>query len=250
VKKSHHPKKNLLKLRSEYFRAALDGTWEESTTRIVTLDEENSDVFNLFVHWLYYKEVQFNTSCDDDDTDILLVEAYLFAERRGCFAFQNDMVDNIAKWWGMRDKGFSAKAIMLMFTETTPSSKLRRFTAEKAAWEGKVEDMLSQSEDSIHPEFAIAFYKAFLERITIAVVDLSYAVWSGGSHNFRCNMSGCGKSPDMALFEGSSRRIAESDQAPYQDRNIFCDRYHVREEKKVVKVSKVEDGIHHTETVS
>jgi len=234
----------LLKLESDYFRVALSGTWEESKTKTFTLVEENSDVFRIFVRWAYAQGFPFQTSDDEDDTDVLLVEAYLFAERRGCFRFQNEMIDNIAKWMGIKDKWLSAEAIKLAFTDTTSSSKLRRFIAEKTAWEGKVEDMLFQSEETIHPEPVIAFHKAFHERITTDAFDPSYTVCPGqshGHHNFRCNKSGCGKAPDMALTEGSSRRIAGSDQAPYLERETFRARYHVPTRKTAMETSKKED---------
>lgn len=227
----------------------MSGTWEESKTKTFTLIEENSDVFRIFVRWAYG---QFQTSDDEDDTDVLLVEAYLFAERRGCFRFQNEMIDTIAKWWGIlhiKDKWLSAEAIKLAFTDTTSSSRLRRFIAEKTAWEGKVEDMLFQSEETIHPEPVIAFHKAFHERITTDAFDPSYTVCPGqshGHHNFRCNKSGCGKAPDMALTEGSSRRIAGSDQAPYLLRENFCARYHVptfnKEDKPVEEFPTFENA--------
>jgi len=234
----------LLKLESEYFRAALNGTWEESKTRTFTLVEENSDVFRVFVRWCYDQGFQFQTLHDEDDTDVLLVEAYLFAERRGCFAFQNEVIDDIAKWWGIKDKWLSAEAIRLAFTDTTSSSKLRRFIAEKTAWEGNVEDMLCQSEETIHPEPIVAFHKAFHERLTTNVIDPSYTACPGqanGQHNFRCNKSGCGKHPDMALTEGSSRRIAGSDQAPYLDRANFRARYHVHAKTTAIETVNKED---------
>jgi len=222
----------------------LNGTWEESKTKTFTLVEENSDVFRIFVRWLYEQAFQFQTLHDDDDTDVLLVEAYLFAERRGCFTFQNEVIDDIAIWWGIKDNWPSAEAIRLAFTDTTSSSKLRRFIAEKTAWEGNVEDMLSQSEETIHPEPVIAFHKAFHERLTTNAIDPSYTVCPGqanGQHNFRCNKPGCGKHPDMALTGGSSRRIAGSDQAPYLDRENFRARYHVPTSKKVMETMNKED---------
>ena len=73
---------NLLKLHSDYFRAALEGTWKEAITKTFTLSDENPDVFNLFVHWLYHMKSDWSTASKDNDIEFLLVEAYLFAERR------------------------------------------------------------------------------------------------------------------------------------------------------------------------
>jgi len=222
----------------------LESTWEESNTRTFNLPEENCDIFGSFVRWSYGvgRERPFKTLNEDDDTDILLVETYLFAERQGCYDFQNDTVDSFAKWWGMENKERSAEAIMLLFSETPPSSKLRRFIAEKTAWEGKAEDMILQSEDTIHPEFAIAVYKAILERLTIAAIDPPYdacfGCTNGRPHFFRCRRSGCGKAPEKPSAAAGSRRIAGSDQAPYQNRKTFCDRYHTYEKSKTAEIDE------------
>ena len=46
-------REDLLTHYSEFFRAALTGGFKEAADKIVTLKDEDPDVFGVFVHWLY-----------------------------------------------------------------------------------------------------------------------------------------------------------------------------------------------------
>lgn len=47
----------LLTYHSPFFRAALNGRFEEATKREVRLKEVNKDTFEFFVHWLYHQRL-------------------------------------------------------------------------------------------------------------------------------------------------------------------------------------------------
>lgn len=227
----------LLKASSQHFKAALEGGCQEAKNGVFKLDEENACIFELFLDWIYHGKIYYTTKYLD--ADLLLVELYLFGERRGCAVFQNEVVDEIASFLGKGDCEMTPEAVFLLFSETTASSKVRRFIAEKIAWEGDAEKLLKQYREAaadVHPEFGLAVYGALLERLT---TDATYAVYTScgsskasststyHSHNFRCNLPCCGKTPEMALKGTSSKRIAGAGQAPYLKRAEFCSRYHI-----------------------
>jgi hypothetical protein len=59
----------LLVYHSAFFRAALTGRFREAKTKTVRLEEDDPDVFEFFLHWLYYKQLP---SCDKaDDKDLV-----------------------------------------------------------------------------------------------------------------------------------------------------------------------------------
>jgi hypothetical protein len=51
---------------SKSFRAALTGNFSEARYKTVKLADENADVFELFVHWLYYQRFLEKTAGDDE----------------------------------------------------------------------------------------------------------------------------------------------------------------------------------------
>jgi hypothetical protein len=185
---------------------------------------------------VYYGKISYDNTYLD--TDMLLVELYLFGERRGCTEFQNEVVDEIAAFMGNGDCELSSEAIMLLFNETTTTCKLRRCVADKIAWEDDVEKQLKryrETPESIHHEFAFSMYEAMLERMATTPASLSYTSCGGQEHNFRCPQSGCGKSPDMALHAFGSRRLAGREQAPYFKGPDFCSRYHIHSKGETCK---------------
>ena len=83
---------DLLIHQSSFFRAALTGNFAEADSKTVILADTHSEIFELFVHWLYYQ--RFPTSVDspellalwnDDDDDDLkstnLITLYIFCEK-------------------------------------------------------------------------------------------------------------------------------------------------------------------------
>jgi hypothetical protein len=189
---------------------------------------------------VYYGKIRYDKKYLD--TDILLVELYLFGERRGCTEFQNEVIDEVAAFLGEKDCEMTAEAIALLFNEATSNFKLRRFIADKSAWEGNALKVLQQSQDDtadIHSEYALAMYRAILERITTDAFFLAYSSCGPGifhkDHIYRCGERGCGKIPDMALDGAGSQRLAGSGQAPYLKRSEFCSRYHIHSKEETCK---------------
>ena len=85
----------LLTYHSPYFRAALKGAFKEAQDKTVTLESEDPQIFEFFVHWLFYKRFPNDSDCgeltgkwhndsaDDEDTTKLnnLIHLYVFYDR-------------------------------------------------------------------------------------------------------------------------------------------------------------------------
>ncbi|KAF1967691.1 hypothetical protein BU23DRAFT_573000 [Bimuria novae-zelandiae CBS 107.79] len=54
---------------SDYFRAALQRGFKEAETKTVTLKEEHSATFELFVHWVYHQ--RFPDASEGDDGQLV-----------------------------------------------------------------------------------------------------------------------------------------------------------------------------------
>lgn len=138
---------HLVKLNSAYFRKAFSGNWKEAVERRFCIEEENPQIFAVFVKWLYDGKVDYFHAAPD--ADVLLVECYQLGERLGVPAFQNEVIDSVAGLWEER-KNLSEEAVMLAFTESLPDCKLCLFIVEKMAWEQA--DELDLDLDLVHPE--------------------------------------------------------------------------------------------------
>jgi hypothetical protein len=44
---------SFLTMRSEFFRRAMNGAWEEADTRVVKLPEDDPDIFALYINYVY-----------------------------------------------------------------------------------------------------------------------------------------------------------------------------------------------------
>lgn len=83
----------MLKHHSEYFSAALNGSWKEAEENSITLNDIDPKTFEVFVHWLYIQKIATEGEVDDmletypsdehdDDPYItVLTKAVVFGDR-------------------------------------------------------------------------------------------------------------------------------------------------------------------------
>jgi hypothetical protein len=53
--------KTLLCQRSSFFQAAIAGSWTEAARNSITLEEDDSEAFNIFVYWIYRDHLPFSS---------------------------------------------------------------------------------------------------------------------------------------------------------------------------------------------
>jgi hypothetical protein len=57
----------LLAQYSKFFRAALTGGFKEAVDKVIKLEDSKPEVFEFFIHWLYYQRFPNNSAVDDKD---------------------------------------------------------------------------------------------------------------------------------------------------------------------------------------
>jgi hypothetical protein len=57
IKQTFRVHKDLICQYSPFFKAAFDGTFEESQTQTMRMEDVDTDLFGILVHWLYTKEI-------------------------------------------------------------------------------------------------------------------------------------------------------------------------------------------------
>lgn len=81
--------KDLLQVRSEYFRAAFGGSFVESATNELSLPDDDPEGFRCFVDWLYTGKLT------DNYDRAQLVRAWIVADKLMCPDMKNLIVDNM-----------------------------------------------------------------------------------------------------------------------------------------------------------
>lgn len=88
--------KGLLCSRSEFFRAALTGNFQEAEDQVVTLDDEDPEIFRRFNAWLYTDMVAEGAELQVTFLRALF-DLYVFAEKRIIPDLQNAVIDAIIR---------------------------------------------------------------------------------------------------------------------------------------------------------
>jgi hypothetical protein len=143
----------LLCEKSQYFTKALTGSFAESKTGIVKLEDVSPVVFKIVVSWLYYGKIIY-TVCDDgldvgpsfarfkslseslageadaEDTSTwpkqVLVELYVLSDRLGIKELSNNTIDALNSTLMRSTKSSAISHLEYVSSNTTAQSPLRR----------------------------------------------------------------------------------------------------------------------------
>ena len=128
AKKVWHLPEKLLKSKSTFFTAALQGGFAEGVSKSVTLPEEDPELFDNFVEWLF---VGFNQNAEwDGDT---LVFQWTLGDRLGCPLMQDDVMCKLIKY----NEAFHIEADTLekVYELSAPESRIRRFVIDQCLFD-------------------------------------------------------------------------------------------------------------------
>ena len=128
AKKVWHTPEKLLKSKSTFFVAALEGGFAEGISKSVTLPEEDPAIFENFIEWLH---VGFDQSTEWD-TDILVL-TWTLGDRLGCPLMQDDVMCKLIKY--NEDFHIEADTLQKIYELSTPESKIRRFVIDQCLFD-------------------------------------------------------------------------------------------------------------------
>lgn len=117
--------KKIVLLQSEFFQAALNGSFSEGIENKVVLPEEDNETFALFVQWLYSQTF----SCGFTD---LLLRAYVMGDRFGAFSFRQEVLNKVYQLNAMEPR-FTVEQVVWVADNTIPTSMLRTLTMDTVA---------------------------------------------------------------------------------------------------------------------
>lgn len=95
-----HVPSQMLKETSTFFTAALKGPFREAREKVITLDDEDVEVFKTYLVWLYYRHFNFQdldgVADDVAAQEMFLVHVYVFADKRGIPLLGNHAITLLA----------------------------------------------------------------------------------------------------------------------------------------------------------
>ncbi|KAL8724425.1 MAG: hypothetical protein Q9181_006826 [Wetmoreana brouardii] len=134
--------KALLSSKSEYCRAAFEGSFKEATVKRIHLTDEDPKYFSYYVLWMYDKALE---PADSDEVEGLDIDEYchlfVLAEKLESETLQNLVMDNICEHIKMsNDQYLAAKTVNFVWDRTLPGSVLRKLLVNIVAFEISVTD--------------------------------------------------------------------------------------------------------------
>ena len=157
--------KSLLTHHSKFFDAALNGTFAESNSRTMTMPEDSSDVFRLFVQWLYVGDFKIS------DVEAWL-EAWVFGDKTGNIAFRDcAMTKLINHHYGRVLRGAT---VATAYRKSVAGSKLRKWALDQFRWQqrdGELHDDVGDWVSVVENEtdFATDVTRAMIRRDYVGV---------------------------------------------------------------------------------
>lgn len=139
---------------SAYFEAAMKHPFEEKKTKIVTSDDESTETFRTFVHWLYtghllafIEDAPKGRTINQQEA----ITAWIFGDKRGASMFQNAAIN---AWRedavSFHRVGFDHK---LIYENTAPGVKLRKMYADTITCVSTFEYFKAENKDDLPKDF-------------------------------------------------------------------------------------------------
>ena len=137
----------LLCKHSLFFAAAAKKEWNEGQDRTVALADDNSEIFDLYVQWLYLSKILSRKPTTNEDTKKgdreleILVDAFIFGEKIQDGPFKDAIIDSMIMYTATPDRSgarwFPTKSTVDRAYEETPvGSPLRRLLVDFHVWHG------------------------------------------------------------------------------------------------------------------
>ncbi|KAL7936955.1 hypothetical protein V8C35DRAFT_332213 [Trichoderma chlorosporum] len=161
--KTFHVHKNLICHTSVYFETALKDHWQTSPSEPVALKEEDPEIFEVYVHWLYFGTLPVQNDkpgLEGNAEYVQLAKAYVLGDFLVDVNFKNAVMDTMfIKSHSMASDGRrphpAGPVIRYIYEKTPESSPPRRFLVDLFAYFGKAKWLEPKwiSEDDLPEQF-------------------------------------------------------------------------------------------------
>ncbi|KAL6824003.1 hypothetical protein V8C40DRAFT_247034 [Trichoderma camerunense] len=185
---------------SDYFKTAMKGHWETSTSGSITLKEEDPEVFEIYMHWLYFETLPVqndNPGLEGNTEYIQLAKSYALGELLQDTNFKDAVLDGILlKCRSNATDGQSwfpvGPAIRHIYDGTPESSPARRLLVDLYTYHGRG-DWLTDwaSKDDLPKQFLLDLAVETLETRACPPVPLSQVRGTCEYHEHQPDPNSC-----------------------------------------------------------
>ena len=180
----HLPEK-LLKSTSTFFTAALEGGFAEAISGNITLPEEDPDIFEYFVEWLYVGYDQ-EPAFEPDFS----VSLWTLGDRLGCPLMQDDAMCDLLQYYSM----YYIEEVTLkqIYKGSAPGSKIRQFAVDQCLF-----DLNQNDNESSYLQF-VNDSEDFAQQLAAAIVLLGSGDRINPCHDesqYLCAAKSCASKP-------------------------------------------------------
>ena len=130
--------KDLLTHDSDFFKAALNGTFAEANSRSISMPEDNPKAFRLFFQWLYFRDI---TLYDAEEW----LEAWVLGDKIGNIAFRDCAMTKLINHHELL--GISPTTVENAFNKSVSGSKLRKWAIEQLVYDSVVGSIYIHAEE-------------------------------------------------------------------------------------------------------
>ena len=158
----------LISRESEFFRAALNGSYEEARSGIIKLQDDDAGIVGLFVDWLYTRRLvrEIGDGTEKRSSIRSLIHLYIFAGARLVPRLQQDIANQLAKSRfivnGLARTEFLAESlqwIKIVYEKLPETTPLRRWLVDmfiyKNSQDNHTRSILLQWGDECPKDFII-----------------------------------------------------------------------------------------------
>ncbi|KAF2743674.1 hypothetical protein M011DRAFT_480617 [Sporormia fimetaria CBS 119925] len=143
---------SLLIKNSPYFRAALTGPFQESTTQTITLPDIHPSTFELLVTYLYTRSISPLPFKDSKPAYYTLLHLYILADRLCIESLRNTIVDTIADLADDTNSVLTPSDTRILYEQIPPHAPIRSLVLDLFAFK-KTDKLLAEHEDRWHAGF-------------------------------------------------------------------------------------------------
>ncbi|THV75312.1 hypothetical protein D6D28_01911 [Aureobasidium pullulans] len=248
----------LLCSKSVYFNKALFGSFKESETGIVKLEDVSSVLFRIFVTWIYEDKVRYTAAkysysvekyleydsdeYEDDDSEDeeqgfdedapftwpcrILVKLHVFADRFDIRALRASMIDVLCERLDKKNTTLPKKVCCYVWSHTSEHSSLRKFVVHRLAYHTSFNGDTLTFWKELPPDLTIAVLMTVGRRIPSKLCNPCYE--RGLRHN----------GIDVRDVEDL---VEQADIAPYERDLCFYHEHTDEEERKTCRIRREED---------
>lgn len=171
----------LMRASSPFFDKAMSPEWQESVQRIIRLPEDEPEIFQLYVHWLYFGTLP--VFCDEPghlgNTEYLdLAKAYTLGDKLMDTMFQDTVIDAIIE--KSRSKARDqrcwfpvGKTIEYAYSNTNESALIRKLFVDMYVRHGNPEWLHEWAEPTdLPPPFLLELASKLLDRRRVPLLEI------------------------------------------------------------------------------